>query len=101
MKQEQINYQDVIDLGFEREEHSDTIFFEQYGFNWFTVELELSRRFFHHKGYADEEILLLIWNCETHLVKFVRIADREGDILGEIKIKSLDELKKAIEFYSD
>jgi len=101
MEQEQINYQDVIDLGFEREDHYDTVFFEHNGYNWFTVELILSKRFFEYRGQANYEVIYADWDCRTHKVEIVRMEDKDGVILGEIKIKTLDELKKAIEFYSD
>ena len=40
--------------GFDREEHSDSIFFNQNGYDWFTVTKTLAKN------------LYIDWDCETH-----------------------------------
>ena len=87
MKNEnEIDYKDVIALGFKRSEASDSIFKGQYGYESFLVSIKL-----HKHIEAD-------WDCVTRKVRIMRIGD-VGTILGVINISSLDELKKFMSFF--
>ena len=43
-KQMPVNYNDVISRGFKRENHSDKVFFDENGYEWFTVTKKLTKR---------------------------------------------------------
>ena len=87
MKQEAIEYSDLIDLGFTREDSDDSTFFSEYGFGYFLVYLNLK------KGISFD------WCINNRTVRMLR-CDKQGNILGEHLIKDLDELKKWIKFFS-
>lgn len=87
MKQEKIDYSDVIDLGFKRYDHSDTVFFNRHGYNYFRVELELTKHIY------------LDWEIETRTVKMVR-CNKESDVLAELPIIYLDHVKQIVKFYT-
>lgn len=86
MEQKQIHYKTVLDLGFEHEEHDDENFYNKYGFNWFTMELKLTKTIY------------LDWDCETRLVTMIR-ADKEGFIKAQIPIMNDQHLKQTIDFF--
>ena len=88
MAQEKIDYKIVIDLGFEREDQTDSIFYDQYGFNWFIVTKKLTKR-----TYLD-------WDCNTRIVTLKRI-DKNHNIVGSLDIESLEELKNIIDFFTN
>ena len=81
-----IPYQDVIDLGFERIDDNDTVHSREYGFEYFRVELQLARRI-----WAE-------WCCTSRTVRIINL-NKDADIIGQIDIKSLDELKSLIKFF--
>lgn len=83
---EKLTYKEVMDRGFEREEDTDSVFFDQYGFEYFRVEKKLAKR------------ISLEWDVNEHTVRAVRI-DREGFILGEIRFETIHELDQFIAFY--
>ena len=83
---EAINYQDVIDLGFKRENMNDSVFESQYGYKWFLVTKKL------YKGIVAE------WNCNDRTVKIVRY--KKSDVKSKIEVEDLKELKKYIAFFT-
>jgi len=83
---EQINYQDVIELGFEREDMEDHIFYKQNGFRWFLVTRKL------YKGIVAE------WDCVNKTVEIVRY--KKSFVKGRLPVKNLYELKDYIEFFT-
>ena len=83
-----ILYQQVIDLGFEREDQSDNTFFKQNGYDWFLVTKKLSKT------------LYLDWDCETHQVELIRWKPKDGDILNRRTLKTIEEIKDCIEFFT-
>lgn len=88
MKQEKINYQDVIDLGFERQDESDPVFFKQNGYDWFIVTLEVSK-----KLYFD-------WDSESKTVQMIRTS-KDENIKARYLVRNLDELKILVKFFTE
>ena len=58
-KQMPVNYNDVISRAFKRENHSDKVFFDENGYEWFTVTKKLTKHI-----YID-------WDCETHFLQLL------------------------------
>ena len=88
MNENQISYSDVIDLGFERIEMSDSIFFNQNGYNWVIVRKDLT-----NKIYLD-------WDIETKKVKLVRIDNpKECNILAKQDVNNIDVLRLILNFF--
>lgn len=85
IEQQPINYKDVIDLGFERKNETDDVFFNEYGFKWFIVEMILTKH------------ILASWDCNSRLVELLRVDD--GKILGHMPIENLQHLKDMLAFY--
>ena len=88
MTQNKIDYKTVIDLGFEREDIKDNVFFKQYGFNWFIVTKKLTK-----KIYLD-------WDCTTRTVTLKRIHE-DHNIIGSLNIESSQELEDIIKFFTN
>ena len=86
-EQEQINYADVIALGFTRQDISDTVFESQYGYIWFLVTKELTKN------------IRAEWDCNDRTVEIVRY-DKDSNILGKMPLQDLSVLKTFINFYS-
>lgn len=86
MIQHQINYKEVIDLGFKRKDlGNDSVFFNQYGFEWFIVIMKLK------KGIYAE------WDCTTKEVELVHY--EKENVIGRMPIVDLEHLKKMITFF--
>lgn len=86
MKQEKIDYQDVMDLGFKRQDEDDAVFFKQNGYDWFTVTKKLA------KG------IYLDWDSETKFVQLIR--HKKGFIKAKYNVKDLAELKMIDSFFT-
>ena len=85
---EQVRYKTLIDLGFKRFEGNDTVWFNQYGYEWFWLELKLTKRI--HVFWCPEDKKLIL-----------RRTNKKDDILAKHTIKSLKELKSCIQFFSN
>ena len=83
---EQINYQDVIDLGFKRKNMNDHIFEQQNGYEWFLVRMKL------YKGIVAE------WSCENRTVQIVRY--EKHTVQQRLQVSNLQNLKNYIEFFT-
>ena len=83
---EQINYQDVIDLGFKRKNMNDHIFEQQNGYGWFLVRMKL------YKGIVAE------WSCETRTVEIVRY--KKINVQQRLQVSNLENLKNYIGFFT-
>lgn len=81
-------YKDVINKGFVRQDQNDSVFFDQNGYNWFLVTLQLRKNIY------------LDWECTTHEVELIRI-DKDATIKGRIQIKSEEHLVELIDFFTD
>jgi len=88
MAQDKIDYRTVINLGFNREDQTDNVFFKQYGFNWFIVTKKLTK-----KIYLD-------WDCTTRTVTLKRIHE-DHNIIGSLNIESSQELEDIIKFFTN
>lgn len=86
MKQEQIRYKDIIDLGFKEEFCSDTVYEDEYGFQYVIITLNLTKRI-----YID-------WEKSTRLCEMVRL-DKDHNVKARKPIMNLDELKGIVEFF--
>ena len=86
MKQEKINYQDVMDLGFKRKDEHDPVFVKQNGYDWFIVTKKLA------KG------IYLDWDSETKFVQLIR--HKKGFIKTKYNVKNLAELKMIDSFFT-
>ena len=86
----EINYKDVMDLGFKEVYHHDEVYFNQYGYKYSIVELKLTKHIF------------IDWEKPTRMCTLVRINNKQDcEIQAKYTIKSLEELKKIINFFKD
>lgn len=82
----EINYSDVIKLGFTRQDLNDNVFFNQYGFGYFIVSLKINNQI-----YFD-------WDCNDRTVKLTRV-DKEQTIKGVIEVQDLNHLVELLTFF--
>ena len=82
----EINYSDVIKLGFTRQDLNDNVFFNQYGFGYFIVSLKINDQI-----YFD-------WDCNYRIVKMIRV-DKEQTIKGVIEVQDLKHLVELLTFF--
>jgi len=87
MKQETINYADLINLGFNRVDLQDSIYFNQHGYESFIVQLE------------TEIGVTFVWKPDERTCEAQRI-DEEGNITRRMPVKDLDHLKILIKFFT-
>lgn len=85
MEQQEINYKDVIDLGFNVEQGNDNVYYNIHGHNYTIVTLDLKHRF------------ICNWDCTTRLVEIMK-CDKEGNILSTMQIMDESHLKHMINF---
>jgi len=83
-----ILYKDLIDIGFERINDHDDVFFDQNGYNYFRVEYVLNKS------------LYMEWDSETHELMFVRWREKDGTVLNKMSIDSVNAAKILIQFFS-
>jgi len=91
MKQEQIDYSEIIDLGFDEEiVGSDKAFFRKHGFGYTIITLTLTK-----KIYID-------WEKETKLCQLIRMnSAKKADIMARMPIRNYEHLMEIIGFYID
>jgi hypothetical protein len=83
-----INYKAVIDYGFKVEPQTDDVYYDQYGYNWNIITLDLTK-----KIYLD-------WDQTTQLCEMIRIDNnRECNIMARLPIRDVAHLEEIIEFY--
>ena len=89
--QEQIDYSEIIDLGFEEEMvGSDKVFFRKHGFEYTIITLTLTK-----KIYID-------WEKETKLCQLIRMnSAKKADIMARMPIMNYNHLREIISFYTD
>lgn len=80
-------YEQVHKLNFKRDDYSDSVHFDQRGWNPFFMELKLT------------EEISLNWDCETRTIDMTR-CNEEGDILGRMNIKNYHHLTELIDFFT-
>lgn len=81
----QFNYQDLLNLGFDRLEINDSIFENQHGYKCFYLTKEIK------KGFE------FIWDCEDRKCEFRRC--KKGRILSKYIVSSIEEIKMIIKFF--
>ena len=81
-----MRYQELVDLGMERYEMNDIVFFEEYGYNSFLLKKELGDFYFE-------------WGPENS--SFVKLYKTEGHKLkGCVKIYELEVVEMLIKLHS-
>tara|TARA_R110002012_G_scaffold255141_1_gene434812 strand:+ start:6515 stop:6772 length:258 start_codon:yes stop_codon:yes gene_type:complete len=81
-----IKYKDLVQLGFERENLSDTVHYEIYGTESFVMTLKLTKKIY------------LTWDCEDREVFLIR-GNKEGDILGKHPVVNTLDIANWIRFF--
>lgn len=90
MEQQKIQYHEIMALGFTEEFHNDTVYFNQYGYQWAIIEKQLTSKIF------------LNWEKESQLCEMIRINNkRDCSIMARMPIKDLAHLNEIIDFFID
>ena len=90
MKQEKINYDEIIALGFNEQVENDRVYEAQNGFPYSIITKDLTKR------------ISLDWVKETKLCSMIRVDKKDGySIVAELPIKNLEQLKEMIGFFCD
>ncbi|MFW6272297.1 MAG: hypothetical protein ACOC2U_00770 [bacterium] len=85
---EKINYRDIMNLGFTEQIEDDRVYFDQYGFDYAIINLNLT------------ENIYLDWEKETKLCWIVRIdGNEECNIIKKRPVKNLKQLKEIVDFF--
>ena len=84
---QRIDYGDIIDLGFTVELSPDSVYFDEYGFEYEIITKHLSKRI-----YID-------WDKVDGKAKLVRLAKDKSSIISERPVNNLIHLKELIEFF--
>jgi len=85
---EEINYKDVIDLGFKSKKMKDQMHIDMHGFDDIDVKLKLTKYI-----YID-------WSVFSHETHLIRIDNKENmNILSKFEIKTLPDLKAIINIF--
>ncbi len=75
-------YSDILNLGFKRESMNDSVFFKQYGFECFYLDLKISKKY------------SLSWDCITHNVTLYKNSNTFKKDLSMEQIKEYINLLK-------
>lgn len=84
--QRQINYQNLIDLGFKRTDLNCDVHFNQYGYHGFVLDKKIYKK------------IEVSWESENRTLELRRMGSN-GDILSRKPINDLRELKEWIAFF--
>ena len=84
---DEIDYCDIMELGFTEQIVEDKIYYKQYGYEFAIVEKKLAKNIF------------LSWQKETRLCELRRV-DKEGFIKAR-RILNREELTWLVEFFTD
>lgn len=82
-----IKYSDVIRLGFKTQNVHDSVYFNEYGFEYEIITFKLNKY-----SYID-------WAKESRKCEILK-CDEEGTVLLRIDIPNLLELEKIIDIYN-
>lgn len=88
MKQQEIDYSDIMKLGFTEVIEKDSSYFNKYGFDYAIIEKKLTKRIY------------ISWSKENRTCDIIRI-DKEYNIKSSLIIIDLDHLKAIINFFID
>lgn len=90
MEQEQIDYSDIINLGFKENVVVDRVYFKRHGYNYSIITYKLTKK------------LYLDWEKDTRLCTLVRLDSAKScNIMAKMSIRNLEHLKEIITFFSD
>lgn len=90
MKQERIKYKDIMSLGFKEEKQSDSVYFDEYGFDWCIIEKKLTSKIY------------LNWKKETQFCEIIRLGKgKDASIMRRKPVKNLAQLKEIVDFFCD
>ena len=84
-----IDYDEVIKLGFKRENCNDDVFFRTYGYDWFIVQLKCKD-------------IVFDWDSTTMQVQMIRYDSKKesANRVATLKIETLEMLKLLVDFYT-
>lgn len=82
----EINYKTIMDLGFEEEFCSDSVYFDEYGFEYSIISLKLAKHIY------------LEWSKESRTCEIMRI-DKDYNVIRRKKISGEKELKEIVDFF--
>lgn len=84
-----MTYREIMNLGFKEEFLSDSIFFDQHGFDYTIITKKMTKTIF------------LSWHKETKRAWLVHIdSPKTGNIIGKIPVTSLQQMESIIKFFS-
>lgn len=86
-QQQKIEYGAIMALGFEEIIESDSVYFDQHGFEYSIIQLKLSKNIY------------LEWDKATKLACIIR-TKKKKNIVARRGINTLEELKAIIGFYT-
>jgi hypothetical protein len=73
-KQMKFDYKDLLNNGFKREDCNDSVFFDQYGFQYFIFTKELRKNFYFDWNVNTQELTLVKTNYEYNII-YKKIVD--------------------------
>lgn len=85
---QKIQYSEIINLGFKEEIIKDKVYFNQFGFDYAIITLQLTK------------LIYLDWAKDSQICKIIR-TDKSHNILSQKQIKTFDDLKEIIDFFID
>ena len=90
MEQEQIDYSEIIALGFKEDFAEDKVYEKRYGYTYVIITKELTKK------------IHIEWFKDSRVCKMVRIdSPTRGNVKNTLLIQDLDHLKQIINFYTD
>jgi len=90
MKQEQINYRDIMRLDFTEQIDDDSVYFDEFGYDYANITKWLTKKIYL-EWTKDERV------CNLHRVDSCKTCN----ILATMQIKNLEHLKQIINFYTN
>ena len=104
MKGAIFGFKEIMKLGFTREEYTDAVFRDIHGYNpfWVTKEINVHHLFGYEMDLSSAMFkiqLRLDWDCVDHTVELVRYDNENGDVLGRMSVRDMNEMKQLIKFY--
>lgn len=82
-----MNYKDLINLGFKRTEAKDEVWFNQYGYGYFFLELNLNKN------------ISMVWQPDEPNEVIVNRCDKEGFIQSSIVLHDLHQVKALVNLF--
>lgn len=86
MKQEKIKYKEIMSLGFKEEIVSDSVYYDDFGYDYAIITKKLAKYKF------------LQWEKDTRLCVFYK-TNKDHDIVFTKEVKDIDEVKFIISLF--